>query len=298
MTDYNRPLVSVILPAYNAEKYIKESIESVIYQTLKSVEVICIDDASTDNTLSIMESICDSRIKIVRNAENLGLIKTRNLGYSLATGSYIANMDADDICNEFRLAKQLDFLLKNPEVDIVGCSINIISENGKITGKWSPPTTDSQIKAALIFEAALANPTVMMRQSVLKNNTKGAQLLSDGFTSVEDYESYSRLALEGFVFANLKGVLLDYRVVSTGMTKTYEDKAKFRDSVHNNVYRRNIDKLSAYKLDIGDVHRHLVTGNVLTIGQLERLSNYLSSLERSLIIDNKCLKKDTYERNN
>ena len=109
------PLVSILMPVYNSEKYLREAIKSILNQTFTNFELIIINDGSTDNSLKIIKSFKDNRIKIIKNKGNLGLIKTLNKGIDLAQGKYIARMDADDIAMPKRLEKQIAFFNENPD---------------------------------------------------------------------------------------------------------------------------------------------------------------------------------------
>ncbi len=108
-------VVTVLLPAYNAENYICRAVDSVLGQTFSDFELLIINDGSTDSTQSLLESYTDPRIKLINMPENVGLIDVLNHGLSLASGKYIARMDADDICLPTRLEKQFKFLEQNQE---------------------------------------------------------------------------------------------------------------------------------------------------------------------------------------
>lgn len=123
LNDLNNPLISVLMPAYNAEKYIKEAIESILNQTFSNFEFIIIDDGSIDATEEIIKSFKDSRIVYIKNEKNLGLIKTLNKGISIARGEFIARMDSDDISMPQRFELQLDVFKKYKGVDIVNVAL-------------------------------------------------------------------------------------------------------------------------------------------------------------------------------
>ena len=108
----NKPLVSVIIPCYNAEKYVEEAIRSIMTQTYSNLEIIVTDDCSSDNTLMILETLAaeDSRIKVIKNEKNLKIVKSLNNMIEVAQGKYIARMDADDISLPERIEKQVSFL--------------------------------------------------------------------------------------------------------------------------------------------------------------------------------------------
>lgn len=136
LNDLNNPLISVLMPAYNAEKYIKEAIESILNQTFSNFEFIIIDDGSIDATEEIIKSFKDSRIVYIKNEKNLGLIKTLNKGISIARGEFIARMDSDDISMPQRFELQLDVFKKYKGVDIVNVALKKMSEDGTKLSKY------------------------------------------------------------------------------------------------------------------------------------------------------------------
>ena len=127
------PKISVIMPTYNSESFLRESIDSILNQTFKDFELIVIDDCSTDSSLKIIKEYKrkDNRIFFLKNDKNLGHNKTRNKGLKIAKGKYIAILDSDDISLEKRLEIQYAYLEKNPHIFLVGSSAIYIDENGK-----------------------------------------------------------------------------------------------------------------------------------------------------------------------
>lgn len=217
----NSILITVILPTYNCEKYVKDAVNSILNQTYSNLEVIIIDDCSTDSTLQIIKSYQDSRIQLIEKEKNTGYTDSLNYGISIAKGKYIARMDGDDISLPRRFQKQIDFLESNPEVVICGTAIKII---GKDTIERHPSNhEDLQIK--LCFSSIFHHPTVMMRAAVLKQNH-----YDKDFEPAEDYELWTRLAFVGKT-ANLEDVLLHYRIHSSqtsSVRKTLQDQNIFR----------------------------------------------------------------------
>ena len=123
-----KPIVTVLMTVYNGKNYLNEEIESVLCQTLDNYEFLIVDDASTDNSIEIINSYKDSRIKLLKNRENIGQTASLNEGLAIAQGQYIARFDQDDVCLPKRLEDQVAFFKKNPSISIV-CSlfcINII----------------------------------------------------------------------------------------------------------------------------------------------------------------------------
>jgi len=264
--------ISVVIPVYNAEKYILDAINSILNQTYTNLEIICIDDCSTDNTLKILSSINDNRLFLYRNDVNKGVIYTRSKAYNLCTGDFIANMDADDISYPNRLEKQVLFFNKNPEIDILGSWINKIDNKAKHIGFWKTPETDNNIKATLIFKMSIANPTVMFKSS-LKNNLRHDKK----FHLVEDYALYCQLALKGYKFANIQEPLLYYRVLEKSMSHAHKKNVELTDNTHKEVYKELFSKLNMPYLNV-NTHREFINSDIQTIEQLNRISNHLQQL--------------------
>ena len=201
----NLSLVSVIMPVYNGAMYLNEAITSILGQTYSNFEFIIINDGSTDRSEEIILSFSDSRIVYVKNPENYRLIKTLNLGFSMAKGRYIARMDADDISHPDRLLKQVDFLLHNTEFGLVGTGVNLLNSEKK---QLLYHTDHSSLKFALAFYCPFIHPSVMIRKNVLE----GMDVIFDNrYLHGEDYELWKRLAFKTKM-ANIPEFLLDYRI--------------------------------------------------------------------------------------
>ncbi|MDU1889291.1 MAG: glycosyltransferase [Dysgonomonas sp.] len=204
------PLISVVMPAYDVGEYIELSIKSILNQTLSDFEFIIIDDGSTDNTVDIIKSFNDKRIKLYIQDKNMGLFHTLNYGLNLSSGKYIARMDGDDVSIPERFRMQVDFLEKNKEISILGTSIIRMDNNIRI----DYPLDHDSIKVHLLRDPAFAHPTVMMRR---------ADIVSKGLkygSFVEDYSLWTDAAIAGVKFANLNEVLLEYRVYATQFTSS------------------------------------------------------------------------------
>ena len=163
-------IVSILLPVYNAESTISETIQSIINQTYKDWELYIINDGSVDKTEEIILSFKDDRIKYLKNNKNRGLIYTLNRGLSIAQCKYIARMDADDICMSTRLEKQVAYLDSHPEVIICGAQIEYFGTKSNKYVKLSFPTKDKILKEMLAFSTCFAHPTVMMRKDIIVKN--------------------------------------------------------------------------------------------------------------------------------
>lgn len=199
------PLISVVLPVYNSEKYISEAVQSILNQTLPDFELIIINDASTDGTVQALKRFTDKRIWLVNNEVNLGLVKTLNKGLDLATGEFIARMDADDVAHPLRFQKQIDYLRRHTDVDVCGTWAYTFGSNNYVR---QPAEKHENIKAHLLFINEIIHPTLMIRRgSLLHHNGR----FNEAFVKCEDYELWINL-IDKMKFATLPGVLLSYRI--------------------------------------------------------------------------------------
>lgn len=205
--------VSVIMPAYNAEKYIKEAIDSILSQTFRDFEFIILNDCSRDTTEQIILSYRDDRIVYVKNEKNMGVAATLNRGLQLAKGEYVARMDADDISLPRRLEQQVRYLDAHPDIAVLGTNVETFDENGSIHTGWSS-SDPVQTKIDLLFSCGLAHPSVMMRRNTILE-LGGYDL---DFEGLEDYQLWCRVA-ENYGVTTLSEILLRYRVHSGQVTK-------------------------------------------------------------------------------
>lgn len=207
------PLISVILPCYNAMPYLPYSIESILNQTYSNLEIICINDGSTDNTGEVLDNYAmkDSRIQVIHNSSNLKLIATLNKVIDLARGDYIARMDADDVSMPNRIQQQISYLENNPEIDMVSSKYCLIDSKGDIVSdsflrnhSWK-----ANYFASLLF-TPISHAILLSRKSVFKENKYALDVNS---LHVEDYELWCRLIqLKGVKIENLNEVLYKIRI--------------------------------------------------------------------------------------
>ena len=199
------PKVSVVMPAYNAEKYIGEAIDSILNQTFEDFEFIIIDDCSSDRTAEIIKSYTDKRIRFYQNEHNMGVAATLNRGLDLATGEYIARMDSDDISLPERFEKQVQYMSINPNTAVLGAAIELF---GAQSGKRYFSTDYEHLKVDLLFGNCFAHPAVMMRASCFG---KGKLQYDNMFNKMEDFDMWVRTA-ELYEIASLPIILLKYRI--------------------------------------------------------------------------------------
>lgn len=197
----NYPLVSVVMPVYNVQDFVEESINSILSQSYSNFEFIIINDGSTDNTLDIIESQSDARIVLIKNKENKGNYACRNIGCRLAKGKYICVMDGDDIAMPNRIGKQIEFMENNTSLLALGTTFKIV--NSEIQYK---PTEYELIKICLLFNNMFLHPSLMIRKSVLQQ----IGYYDETFYYASDYDLVCRIALMGKI-VNLSDVLMQYR---------------------------------------------------------------------------------------
>ncbi|MCX6730647.1 MAG: glycosyltransferase family A protein [Candidatus Roizmanbacteria bacterium] len=244
------PLISVLMPAYNAEKYIAEAIESILAQTFKDFELIISDDASTDKTWDIIKKYKDKdkRIFITRNSKNRYIAENRNVLVKLAKGKYIAWQDADDISVPVRLKKQSHFLEKNPQVGIVGGYLQFFDEKGtKSIRKYA--TSDKELRKNIFRFSPVAQPTAMIRSECFKK----VGLYNPKYPPAEDIDMSFRIG-KFYEFANLPQITLKYR--------EHLDSATF-------------NKLKKIELSTLEVRRENDGKNGYKLSYLDRLYNLL-----------------------
>ena len=217
----NSPLVSVIMPVLDPHPiYFKESIESVLSQTLQKIEVVIVEDPSPRTVKDVIQRLNDPRVRYYANAERTSLVQQKNRALSEARAEFVAMQDADDIAEKDRLEKQFEFLTSHPTIGVLGTQIQVINSEGNAVGyRCYPLDNDSIISAMRLFNP-LAHPTVMLRKEVVL--ARGGYQY--GNRSVEDYELWSRLALQGVRFSNHPESLLRYRVhdEASKVTKLHE----------------------------------------------------------------------------
>lgn len=195
-----QPLVSVIMPAYNAGKYIGEAIESIIEQTYRQIELIIVEDCSTDDTLKQIEKYKDERITVVPNCENRGVSCSTNRGMALAKGKYIALLDDDDVAALNRIEKQVAYLEQHEEIDILGGWTETIDGEGNHIGYYAQPRTNPRyIKALLLFGWwGFGNGTTMIRKRFLERS--GLQY-EDNCHGIQDLRFFMKASKIGTISA-------------------------------------------------------------------------------------------------
>lgn len=214
MRKNNQPLVSVIMPVYNGSAFVAEAIESILRQTYKNIEVIIVDDASSDDTWKILlkyKRINPGKIKLIRLKENLGKggDAAANIAFMHSKGEFVARTDADDIALPGRIEKQVEFMQKHTQYAVVGSNAHVINSSGEVVGEKKVPLKHEEIYEAYFTFHPMINPTIMVRKSLINDH---ANLYRNDNPTNNDYLSFMRLISQGAKFTNLPEKLMYYRI--------------------------------------------------------------------------------------
>ena len=203
----NKPLVSVVIPCYNAEKFVGYTLDSVISQTYKNIEIICINDCSKDETLRVLEEYAkrDERIRIMSNPKNLGVAETRNNALKVAEGEYIAFVDSDDIWHLDKLEKQINFMIKKAYL-LSFTSIQFIDNDGNLVGKKFIVPNEVTYKQLLKQNVITLSSAVISRKILKNRSFHDDQLHEDFIFWLELLKGETNKAY------GLTEILVDYRM--------------------------------------------------------------------------------------
>ncbi|GDX62476.1 hypothetical protein LBMAG34_0100 [Candidatus Saccharibacteria bacterium] len=239
MTD----LISVIMPVYNSEKYLAESIESILKQSYKNFELIIINDGSSDESLNIINKYNkkDKRIVVI-NQNNRGIVESLNTAIEKSRGKFIARMDSDDICVIDRFKEQVSFLENNNKVGLVAGWVKLIDEDGKdLAHEWAEDRkaqTEEEIKAMMTKTNCVAHPTVMVRTELMKKYKYREQ------KGGEDYDLWLRMLSDGVIISKVKKNLLKYRIHDKSITGMSNAKSSLKKIINlkNNFLKYQISR--------------------------------------------------------
>ena len=218
------------MAVFNGEKYIRESIESILKQTYTNFEFLIINDGSTDSTLEIIRSYKDTRIRIINNQENIGLTKSLNKGLAVARGEYIARQDADDISHLRRFEKQVKFLDLHSEIAVLGTQSNLIQDDGRIISNppgWQRPLNNFSIRWFCMFDSPFIHSSVMMRTKIVRDILGG---YNSKYLTSQDYELWTRIVYE-YNCSNLNEKLISFRTHYGSISSKYNTDSRKRMSI-------------------------------------------------------------------
>lgn len=212
-----KPKVTVLMPVYNGEKYIREAIDSILNQTFSNFELLIINDGSTDNSVKIIKTYKDKRINLVHNSKNMGIVFTRNRGLLESKTEYIALLDCDDIAQPARLEKQYNWLEKNTDFGLIGSWVELIDSNGKSTKIiWKEALNPEEIPCFLLFKNCFTQSAIMIRKLALPEEHYR------NFAPAEDFDLWARIAQKWKTW-NFPEILTKYRKHQYGISSQQKE---------------------------------------------------------------------------
>ena len=228
------PLVSVIMPVYNAESFLKDAIDSILSQTYRNIELLIIDDGSIDNSSQIIQSYTDCRIRFYMNDDNKGLVYTLNRGIALANGKYIARMDSDDISLPTRLERQIDYIEKY-NLDLIGCMTERIDMEGNcVISMANKSYSPSIITRCVKYDNCIAHPTWFGKKSMFEE-LGGYR----NFHACEDYDFLLRAIRHNYKLGICDSIQLKYRENQNGISFSN----LFKQRLSSKYLRDNINSI-------------------------------------------------------
>ncbi|MCK6601560.1 MAG: glycosyltransferase [Bacteroidetes bacterium] len=218
------PLVTVLIPVFNAEETLAASLSSILNQTYRNLEILLINDGSTDGSDALIHTFTDKRIRYIVNPDNIKLPATLNKGLNLAKGKYICRMDADDLSFPERIEKQVRFMEENPNIGVSGTWMQM-----RVSGRTVRfPITHDEIRTAMIVRCPLAHPSVILRKRVLEES---GLTYNTEFPSAQDFDLWQRLSLITQL-ANIPEVLLEYNNHTGQISNKLKDQQnQFSDKI-------------------------------------------------------------------
>jgi GT2 family glycosyltransferase len=219
------------MPVYNAGRYLRKAVDSILAQSFADFEIIAVDDGSSDDSLKILEAYTDHRLIVLKHAENKGIVQTLNTGLARCSGRYIARMDADDIALPERFAQQAAYFDAHPDVGVVDTVQACMDESDQRTGRTNSPVIEAKdIYQTLPKTNCLGHPSVMVRGDLLR--TYGYRKVA-----YEDYDLWLRMAADGIGIVKLKTPLLLFREHSGSITGADHAGARhFQKVIHTKLF--------------------------------------------------------------
>lgn len=290
----SKPSLSIIMPVYNAEKYLSPAIQSALNQTYKDLELIIINDGSSDKSKVVIESFDDSRIKYFENKQNSGIVFSRNRGLELARGDFIGMLDADDIAYPNKFEEQITFLQKNREYGMVGSWARFIDDEGKpIPGSWKLTASPEMIPSIMLFKNYFLQSAVLYRKECINKFS-----FKKGFEIGEDYLIWYEI-IKNYKAWNLQKFLVKYRIHVGGVTKLHQEN---KLEMEKEIFRIQLKDLKIEASD-HEMKMHLLIHNekkIYEISTLQSIEKWLLKIlkkNKSLgIYDQKMLKKVVFNR--
>jgi len=241
MKNQNYPKITVLMAVYNGEKCLRRTIDSILKQTFKDFEFLIINDCSTDNTLKVIHSFKDPRIKIHNNETNKGQTISLNIGLKHAKGKYIARMDADDLAMPQRLEKQYKFIVDNPKYTVVGSSCLVIDENNRKRSISQGISNYRNIIVKMLTASPLNHVSALMN----KKEIIDAGGYDSDFIISADFDLWSKLVRSGKFITSLDETLSAYKVSTASLSHSYPQRKIVECS---RIIKKNISHFAGVEL--------------------------------------------------
>lgn len=266
------PEISVVMPVYNSSRYLKEAIESILSQSYADFEFLIFNDGSTDDSLSIIQSYKDKRIKLFSCKQKRGYVVHLNEGIRLAKGKYIARMDADDISLPQRFQKEIDFLERHKSIALVGCFGSIIDEKGMVTGSLPKPVGPKKIKETCLYYGPHIHPTIMFRKDIVQEVGN----YREEYLYTEDIDLYYRLIFSGYKTDNVPEYLFKYRVHPHSTNIHFKEKNWKSFRLKWEI--RNKFKLKYTVTEFVSIYAHYILGLLFSFKQKTIIERYIKNI--------------------
>ncbi len=279
------PKMTVLMPVYNAERFLREAIDSILVQNFTDFEFLIIDDCSTDSSAAIIQSYTDPRIRYFRNEQNKGISPTLNKGIELATCDWIARMDADDICYPDRLQKQYDFIQQQPDGALYSCKVKVVTEDGVFIriDQFEPPFYYYN----LTFICWIYHPSIIFSKKAVQSVGGYA------VPYAEDFELFWQLTRH-YKHYNLPKVLMDYRVTTQSLHQVLK-KQEYARAQQAQILR-NIRYYVGDNYTLPETYIECLQHNFEPLLQQGRVSDIVDCIRQLDFITERILQKDNINR--
>lgn len=245
----NNPEITVLMPVYNGERYLREAIESILNQTFKNFEFLIINDCSTDGSREIILSYNDERIRLIDNQVNMGQTKSLNKGLRIARGRYIARIDQDDISLPERLRLQAKVFHDNPELSVIGSSAIFIDGEGEKIDYWNASSEIEDIMVNIFFNNPICHSSAMMkREEVLALGGYDERYLCS-----QDFELWSRFIRKGYKISNIEEYLVKIRKHENSALVGFKNREMIKEI--STIIFENINHFTEVNLSLEDCHK-------------------------------------------
>ncbi|MCV3210952.1 glycosyltransferase [Mesorhizobium sp. YC-39] len=266
------PLVSVLLPIYNAGPYLAASLSSILRQDYDRLEIIAIDDGSTDNSLQILQNYrkSDNRISII-SRENRGLIATLNEGLAVARGELVARMDADDVAYPWRLLRQVDVFMQQRDLALCGAGVDFLLGSRIIRGLPDPVFKDNLLRILSMFFTIFMHPTVVYNRNIIDESIL---YYDENYRHAEDFDLFRRLA-DQYPAAMIPENLIAYRIHRDSVTNRHKQEMR---RTHLKIVAENLERegLAQSTQALRDI------GQAVTMDTVRRAAEWLLALEERI----------------